>query len=395
MMNEGSDNLIDLLKKLVSIESVNPSLAPSGKGEEEIATFIGDYLSSIGANVKMQKVIDARSNVIGVLQGEEDKGKLLIVAHMDTVGVDSMIIPPFEPTIEGNRLYGRGSADDKSGVAIALEVLTRLSKKRHFKGELIFAATVDEEFEAKGIEKLVADIKADAAIVMEPVDLKIIIAHKGFLWQEFIVKGRAAHGSDFIGGIDAIFNASRLINEIVKLNETLMRKCHPLLGAASLHASEIHGGEGWSTYPSKCILKVERRTLPDETEQSIEMEFDAIVRKLESEGIVIDTEKKFFRPATEISRNERIVQALIEAFTDLGITPQVSGMAPWPEAGVLNLSGIPSVVFGPSGCKGHEAGEFVEIDSVLKCADILERAVEMFFASDRITRRLNVSDRLK
>lgn len=372
--------VIDLLKKLVSIDSVNPCLSPKHRGEGEIADFVAEHLRLIGADVRTQEVVDGRKNVIGVIRGSERGRKLLVVAHLDTVGVDSMIIPPFKPVIAGNRLYGRGSADNKGGMAAAIEALRSISLDCNFKGEVIFAGTVDEENEAKGIEKLVWEIEADGAIVIEPVGLKVVVAHKGFAWQEFRVMGRAAHGSDFANGIDAIFRTQRLLVELIKMNDELMKHAHPLLGPASLHASQIHGGEGWSTYPAQCVLTVERRTLPGETKQKVEKEFLAIADRLLEEGIDVETKMHFFRVATEISPNEVIVQSLLKAASDAGIDCSVSGMSAWPEAGVLNLSGIPSVVFGPSGCKGHESDEYVELDSVVKCSEVLERAIRIFLS---------------
>jgi acetylornithine deacetylase len=372
--------IVDLLKKLVSIDSVNPCLSPRHRGESEIVDFIIEHLRSIGVNARTQEVVDGRKNVIGVIRGSEKGRKLLIVAHLDTVGVDSMVIPPFNPVITGNRLYGRGSADTKGGMAAALEALRSISLDRNFKGEVIFAGTVDEENEAKGIEKLVGEVEADAAIVIEPVGLNVVVAHKGFAWQEFKVMGKAAHGSDFANGIDAIFRTQRLLAELIRMNDELMEHPHPLLGPASLHASQIYGGEGWSTYPAQCVLTVERRTLPGETKQKVEREFQAIADHLLEEGIHIETKMHFFRVATEISPDEAIVQSLLKATSDVGIDCQVTGMSAWPEAGVLNLSGIPSVVFGPGGCKGHESDEYVELDSVLKCCEVLEKAIRIFLS---------------
>ncbi|MDH7509090.1 MAG: M20/M25/M40 family metallo-hydrolase [Methanomassiliicoccales archaeon] len=375
-----ADMIVDLLKKLVSIDSVNPCLSPRHRGESEIVDFIIEHLRSIGVNARTQEVVDGRKNVIGVIRGSEKGRKLLIVAHLDTVGVDSMVIPPFNPVITGNRLYGRGSADTKGGMAAALEALRSISLDRNFKGEVIFAGTVDEENEAKGIEKLVGEVEADAAIVIEPVGLNVVVAHKGFAWQEFKVMGKAAHGSDFANGIDAIFRTQRLLAELIRMNDELMEHPHPLLGPASLHASQIYGGEGWSTYPAQCVLTVERRTLPGETKQKVEREFQAIADHLLEEGIHIETKMHFFRVATEISPDEAIVQSLLKATSDVGIDCQVTGMSAWPEAGVLNLSGIPSVVFGPGGCKGHESDEYVELDSVLKCCEVLEKAIRIFLS---------------
>jgi acetylornithine deacetylase len=264
-------SIIDLLKGLVMIDSVNPSLSPAHGGEGEIAKHVARVLLEMGLQVDMQEVARGRSNVIGRLKGKKSGRRLLMVAHMDTVGIDSMTIPPFDPVIIGNRLYGRGASDTKAGLAAAIAVAEELKRKKTtFNGELIIAATVDEEFEAAGIEALVKEVEADAAIVLEPVGMMAIIAHKGFAWMEFEVIGLAAHGSDSKKGIDAIMRTGRLLDELNSVSKRLSKKVHPVLGSPSLHASQITGGEGWSTYPTICTLRVERRTLPGETKKSIE-----------------------------------------------------------------------------------------------------------------------------
>lgn len=370
------DSIIELLKGLVAIDSVNPSLSPSHKGEGEIGEHVAGLLRNIGLDVELQKVAEGRNNVIARLRGRTGDKKLLVLAHMDTVGVDTMTIPPFDPVVVENRLYGRGSSDTKAGLAAVIAMAEELVLEHEdFNGELIVAATVDEEYEAVGVEALVREIDADAAVDMEPVGMKVVIAHKGFAWQEFQVVGRAAHGSDIAKGIDAIIRTGRLLEELSSLNKRLSKNVHPVLGPPSLHASQIKGGEGWSTYPADCTLTVERRTVPGETQKRVEEEFQAIVDRLAGEGVEARTEMRFFRPATEISPDERIVKSLLRSAAEIGVVCPVGGMAAWPEAGPLNLAGIPSVVFGPKGCTGHEADEYVDIDSVVQCAQILRATV--------------------
>jgi len=372
------ERCIELLGKLVSIDSVNPSLSPDHGGEEEIAGFLFDFLKKKGLDVEEQTVKGNRHNIIGRITGREEGPALLFVAHMDTVGVDEMTIPPFHPRVEGNKLFGRGSADTKGGMTAVLMAIENLVKHLPRKGELIFAATVDEEYEARGAETLVKKIKADGAVVMEPVNMTVVIGHKGFLWYEFKVGGRAAHGSDYEGGIDSIVLTGKLLGELARMNERLQSNVHPLVGPPSLHASQIVGGEGWSTYPALCTLRVERRTIPGEESETVKKEFEGLVNRLRREGIQISGKAVFHRDPTMIGEGEKIVQCIRSSARSLGIECPIGGMGAWPEAGILNKSGIPSVVFGPSGCKGHEAEEFVLIDSVIDCARVLEGTFRRF-----------------
>ena len=193
-------------------------------------------------------MIDDRSNLIARVGG--GGRRLLIVSHMDTVGVNGMTIPPFQPVVEDDCLYGRGSADTKGGMTASLLALERLHEAAEpLNGEVIFAATVDEEFEARGIERLVEEVEADGALVMEPVNMTAVIAHKGFAWLEFEVRGRAAHGSDVDLGIDAIAGVGNLLDGLKELDENLRRIKHQNLGSPSLHASRVWGGEGGPPTP--------------------------------------------------------------------------------------------------------------------------------------------------
>lgn len=371
----GEHELVSLLKELVSIDSVNPEMSPHHHGESELASFLASHMEDIGLQTRAQPVVGDRSNIIGTY-GEGER-TLLIVANMDTVGVDSMTIPPFDPSVEEGRLYGRGSSDTKGGMAAALKAVERYIWEGGT-GTIVFAATVDEEYEAKGIDRLVQEIDADGALVMEPVGMNLVVAHKGFAWYSFNVRGRAAHGSDFERGVDAVMHAGQLLEEISMLNSRIMEKEHPLLGPPSIHASRIVGGEGWSTYPPSCDLQVERRTLPGEGKEDMERELNELLERGREKGIDVSGELVFYRGATQTSPEERVVRAVERAAEQLSLSCPRSGMSAWPEAGILNLEGIPSVIVGPSGSRGHEDDEFVELDSVIECCRLIYRAINNF-----------------
>jgi acetylornithine deacetylase len=377
------ERCVDLLADLISIDSVNPSLSPGHRGEGELADYLLRLLKSMGLEVEEQEVQGERRNILGTLTARLEGPRLLLVSHMDTVGVESMTIPPFRPRLEGDRMFGRGSSDNKGGMTALLMALEEIVDHPPERGEVVFAATVDEEYQALGVEKLIHEVKADGALVMEPVDMRIVIAHKGFVWQEFEVVGRAAHGSDHAYGIDSIMGMGSLLLELARMNEQLMRVTHPLLGPPSLHASQIWGGEGWSTYPAICRLRVERRTVPGETEEAIAEEFKRLAASLRGEGIDISTETVFSREATETEEGERVVRCLRDSARSTGFDCPIAGMSAWPEAGALNQAGIPSVVFGPGGCMGHEANEFVRVGSVLDCATVVRETIMNFLDGDR------------
>jgi acetylornithine deacetylase len=204
------DPVITLLEELVSINSVNPSLVPGAPGEAAVQERIAAALVDYGLDVELQHVSDGRHNVIGVLDGDAPGRSLMLCGHVDTVGVEGMTAP-FTPVQRDGRLYGRGSQDMKSGVAAMIDAARVLAAGGLAAGRLIVAAVVDEEYGSVGADALVTDWRADAAVVTEPTDLKIAIAHKGFAWFEVETRGRAAHGSRPADGRDAILRMGRVL----------------------------------------------------------------------------------------------------------------------------------------------------------------------------------------
>ena len=177
------DPCISLLRDLVSIDSVNPSLVPGARGEGEIAAVVARHMRELGLQVHVEEVVAGRPNVIGVLEGPDPGPTLMFCGHVDTVGVEGMSAP-FTPFERDGRLFGRGSQDMKSGIAAMIDAV-RVAVSRGFtRGRLVVAAVIDEEYASIGADALVTGWKADLAVVTEPTDLKIGVAHKGFAWLD-------------------------------------------------------------------------------------------------------------------------------------------------------------------------------------------------------------------
>ena len=252
-----------LLRQLVEIDSVNPMLVPGGAGEAEIAGFVAHWLGRAGVEVSVQEAAPGRPNVVGVARGTGGGRSLLLNAHTDTVGVAGMS-SPYEPSEEGGRLYGRGALDMKAGLAAAMVTVASL---RGLAGDVVLAAVIDEEAGGAGTRALLdSGFRADAAIVPEPTGLDVAVAHKGFVGFEIETLGRAAHGSRPERGIDAIARMGPVLTELAILAEGLrLGPAHPLLGTSSVHASLIEGGQEFSSYPERCVVTGEWRTLPGES----------------------------------------------------------------------------------------------------------------------------------
>ncbi len=282
-------DLVELLRGLVEIDSINPDLIPGAAGEAEIARYVAEWSERAGLEAVIEEAAPGRPNVIATARGSGGGRTLLLNAHMDTVGVDTMETP-FDARVEDGRLYGRGSYDMKGSLAAILAVAAE-AKKRGLRGDVVVAAVADEEVASIGTESLVASGRRfDAAVVAEPTELDVAIAHKGFAGFEIETRGRAAHGSRPDLGEDAIVRMGPVLVRLDELSARLLaNQTHPLLGSGSIHASLIEGGQEFSSYPERCLLTGERRTLPGESLEDVERElgeiagdWDAPARRLEA-----------------------------------------------------------------------------------------------------------------
>ena len=368
-----TDPCLSLLQQLVAIDSVNPSLAAGASGESEIAAFVAEHMASLGLEVHVQEAAPGRPNVIGVLQGTAPGRSVMLCGHLDTVGVDGYDAP-FAPVIRDGRLYGRGAQDMKGGVAAMIDAARLVRERGLPAGRLIVAAVADEEFASIGADELVTEWGADAAIVTEPTDLQIGVAHKGFAWFEIETTGRAAHGSRPLDGRDAIMRMGRVLASLEAMDRELQaRPPHPLIGTASLHASTIAGGHEWSSYPDRCLLQLERRTVIGESAAGVESDLRQLLASLTRQDAEVNATLRamFSRPPYEAPSDHACTTLLLACAAARGIETSTVGMSFWTDAAVLGEAGIPSVLFGPGGAGLHSTEEYVRIDDVIACRDVL------------------------
>lgn len=375
------DSTIGLLRELVAIDSVNPSLVPGARGEAEIARRIAAELSTIGLGIELTEVAPGRPNVVGVLEGRAPGRSLMLCGHIDTVGVIGMA-RPFDPVELDGRLYGRGAQDMKGGVAAMIGAARIIVESGGLAaGRLVIAAVIDEEHASLGADALVTKFRADAAVVTEPTDLDIAVAHKGFQWVSFETRGRAAHGSRPREGRDAIVRMGRVLHGLEALDRRLQSGIsHPLLGMASLHASLISGGRELSSYPDRCALEVERRTLPGEADDVALGEAEAILGALRRDDREFEGSATlaFGRKPYEIETGHPLPELLGRAAVGVGHTPRAVGMSFWTDAAILGAAGIPSVLFGPGGAGLHSTEEYVRLRDVEICRDALVELTHAF-----------------
>ena len=363
-------SVAELAAALVGIDSVNPELVPGGAGETEIASYVAAWLEAAGLEVEVDEAAPGRPSVVGIARGHGGGQSLLLNAHMDTVGYAGME-HPLEPRIEDGRLYGRGAYDMKGSLA-AIMVAGAEAANENLRGDVLVTAVADEEVASVGSEAVAQCHASDAAIVSEPTQLRLAVAHKGFVWLEIETFGRAAHGSRPDLGIDAIVRMGRVLTGLGALDEALRANpSHHLLGSGSLHASLIEGGQELSSYAERCLLQLERRTVPGETPALVEEQVRQVL-----DGDDGEVRTTFVREPFEVSEEESVVEMVLRHAGE----PEVVGVPFWADSAVFAAAGIPTVLFGPTGEGAHAEVEWVDLASVERCKDIYLAVAREFCA---------------
>ena len=403
-MSRDQNATLKLLEELIAIDSVNPSLVRGASGEQRAAEHVQKFLRAHGVVAELEEAAPCRPNVVAHIGPPNATPSLMLVAHIDTVGAGDMR-EPFTPRIRDGKLYGRGALDIKSGVAAMCAAAVSIardvaSENLRLARPFMIATVVDEECNSIGTQELLRRGRsAEFAVVLEPTDLQLVVAHKGYAWFEIVTHGRAAHGSLPSEGRDAIRMMGRVLVALDELEKKMAARApHLRLGNASLHASLIEGGQELSSYPAECRLQLERRMLPGEIEASVEAELREILETLEGASekagenargkSAVDENVAPFRatlrsglgsrPAYEIDEGSALVKRAIVAVRRACGQCELAGMAAWTDTALLAAAGIPGVIFGPSGRGLHGAEEYVEVESVHQCAAALREIILEF-----------------
>jgi acetylornithine deacetylase len=364
-----------LTRALVRVDSRNPSLVAGGPGEGACATLLRGVLDAWGFRTEVHDAAPGRPNLVARI-GEARGGRsLMLNGHLDVVGVEGMAHAPFDAEERDGRLYGRGSADMKGGIGAMCAAALRATRQG-IRGEIVVAAVADEEYESLGTRALLErGVRADACVVTEPTRLALMPAHRGFVWLEVEVTGRAAHGSRWDIGVDAIRHAGLLLAELDRVDaEELPRRTHPLLGRGSLHASLIEGGIGMSTYPDRCLLKLERRTIPTELASDAveEVQRGCAAVRARRPSFAAEVRLLVAQGPSDVAPDAPLMRGLDAAVRASGETVRVEGMSAWTDAALLNEAGIPAVCFGPGDISlAHAAEEYIPLDEIDRAAAVL------------------------
>jgi acetylornithine deacetylase len=372
----------ELTARLVEIESINPDVVAGGSGELGVARFVAHWCERAGLETTLSEPAPGRPNVVAVARGSGGGRSLMLNAHTDTVGVAGMT-DPFVPRLENGRLHGRGAYDMKGSVAACMLAVAD-AKRRNLRGDVILTAVSDEEFASVGTEAIAASVHAEAAIVTEPTEVQVAVAHRGFVSLEISSRGRAAHGSRPELGIDAIAKMGRVLVGIEELDRELRSKStHAHLGSGSVHASLIEGGQEYSSYPAVCVLQAERRTIPGESVAMVEHELAEILSRASSNDPDFSVEARVLaaREPFEVAEREPVVELLVRhATARLGYEPKIVGVPFWADSALLSAAGIPTVLFGPRGEGAHAEIEWVDVGDLERCVEIYSAVAADFCA---------------
>jgi acetylornithine deacetylase len=373
--------VVNTLCDLIRINSVNPSYA-NGRNEEEIQRYIAGFFTRAGIPIEWQEVSPGRANVVAKLRGRNPERRLVLEAHVDTAGVDNMTVPPFEPELRDNRLYGRGACDTKGGLAAMMHALLAVHKSGSLpSGDVWLAAVADEEYSYRGVLRLCEGLSATAAVVAEPTDLRVVVASKGCFRWRLTVNGRAAHSSKPHLGVNAITLMARVILALEEEQEQLSSTKHPLVGSPTLNVGVIQGGAQVNIVPDQCFIEIDRRLIPGEALTDVQHHYDMLPETLRKQFADLQVSQATLLSdwPMETSTDAEIVRAACAVLKETQLDATPIGVPFGSDASKLARIGIPSIVLGPGSIdQAHTADEFVPIDEVLKAALVYEQIIRRF-----------------
>jgi acetylornithine deacetylase/succinyl-diaminopimelate desuccinylase family protein len=377
--------MLDLAADLIRIPSENPPGAEAAVGEYLVAFF-----RRLGIEPVVQEVAPGRPNVLVRLEGTQPGPHLIFNGHIDVVPPGpGWTVDPYGAEIRDGRLFGRGSADMKGGVAAMIEAALTVHQGSPFRGAITLAMVADEEEGGGGTRHAVQHgLRGDWAIIPEPTDLRPVIAHKGDFNFYVTVHGRAAHGSVPEQGVNAIYGAGRLLSAIQALNERLATRAHPLVGRPTFSVGTINGGEITCMVPSRCRVAIDRRVIPGERPDDVIAEMQALLDRLARDDPEFRAEMTVPIKALpmEVAPDLPVVLALRDATRRVvGKDPGVSGWSATCDASILaQEAGTPTVIFGPGSIAqaAHRPDESVSVEDLIACADIYALAILDLLGAD-------------
>lgn len=358
------------LADLIRINSINPAYE-NGNPESGIAGYIERFFQERGMETWRQEVLPERPNLIARLKGRNPNRRVVLEAHTDTASITGMTIPPFDPVVKDNRMYGRGACDTKAGLAAMMHAVASIHRDGiRPECEVWMVAAADEEHSFRGVTKLCEGLEAEAAIVAEPTGLRAVIASKGVLRWKVRTRGKAAHSSKPHLGVNAIVHMTSVIQKFEQSAAKLAAVSHPLLGPATLNIGVIHGGVQVNFVPDSCEIELDRRLLPGETASGVLAGYQEMLDELRMSDASLDVTMDvpmLVDEALETAADSAVARTASCVLQEMGLDGELAGVPYGSDASKLARRGIPSIIFGPGSIdRAHAAVEYVECDEVLQ-----------------------------
>lgn len=371
--------LISLAKSLIAIPSHHGLKNP----EKEIADYIDQYLAGSGLETEKITVIDERKNVIASYgSGSRQDKTLMLEGHMDTVDVTNMKTDPFSGAIRKGNIYGRGSVDMKGALAAMITALTAVRKAQiPLTGRAYFAGVIDEELNNEGAIHIAGNGPITTyAIVGEPTGLEIHNGHRGLVWLEIKVKGKYAHGGTPEKGINAIEKICTIMTALKEqLEPELAKRVHPVTGPSTMTFNYIAGGTRPSTIPGECLLRIDRRWIPGESQEMVLREIREIIDRLKENDKTLDAKVNILhgKPGSELpplvcNKESCLVKILKEATMAVIGKHTLNYFPAWTDGSLLARDGgIETVVFGPGQLfSAHSEEEFCPLQDIIDACKV-------------------------
>ena len=356
--------------------------------EQRLSDYLVAFFQQLGVEHQRIEVETDRPNVIARFHAPSSETTVLMDAHQDTVPVDGMTIDPFDPVVRDGRIYGRGACDDKGGMAAMLAAFARLvSEKPAGAANVVMSCSCDEEATILGVTDL-ARLWTDAeragsllenppviALVAEPTDLDVVVAHRGATRWKIKTTGRACHSSVPSDGVNAIYLMAKILKCLEEYAERLtdLVTPHPLCGPATLSVGRIEGGISVNTVPDVCTIEIDRRVVPGEDGLQVMAQLEAFLRER------LDVDFEMLPPwivgaTLNDDRNVPWADKLMEQIVPVAGPRRKLGVAYGTNASRIDKAGVPAIVFGPGSIdQAHTRDEWLPIEELKQAAEIYYR----------------------
>ncbi len=370
------------LRDYVAIPSVNPmrrsDVPPEIAGERRYAEHLREQLRRLGLDAELVGG-EARPSLVAEARAPAARETLLVASHLDTVPVDGMEIDPFDPRVEDERLFGRGSCDTKGGMAALVDALERVLASGTLRRNVIVVGEADEELGSLGAREVLRHLggrRPDWALATEPTALRLVTAHKGIALARLVARGRAGHSSNPAAASNAILAIAKATLALEELAGELAGRKHPGLGAPTLSVGLVGGGVAPNVVPAEAWLVMDRRVLPGESATQLRAELEGALAEHGVANVAVESCHVEKAPLATPD-DHRAVRACGAALAALGLDRRPAAVAFATDAGIFAEHGIPGVVMGPGSVEqAHTAREFVEIRQVEAMADFFVRLLE-------------------